>query len=87
MRFKRCACGPWWVPKFIRAAMSTQFNEECIQHDLDYTEKKIPQDQADTKFLIACIKRARGRWLVELWAVTYYILVRAGGKFSWEKDK
>lgn len=84
---KKYYCGPYWVPKWGQKILSSQFNASCKIHDMDYESKEFTQQEADIRFLNNCIKQARGRFLVEVWACVYFILIRIGGKLSWDKDK
>lgn len=83
---KKYYCGPYWVPAWGQKLLSTWFNASCKIHDMDYESKKYSQQEADIRFLSNCIKQAEGKFFREVCACIFFILIRIGGKLSWDKD-
>lgn len=85
---RKVACGPWWMPKFIRRFLSSRFNSSCIIHDRDYETKKYTQKEADKRFLKHMLKQSEGKFfLTKVLAYSFYFAVRVGGRFSYGKKK
>jgi len=78
-------CGPFWMPEFVQRLLSCPFNTACELHDMMYKSKYVSQQEADIIFLEECLKIARGRFFLEVYACVLFILVRIGGKISWDK--
>lgn len=87
MKQPKYYCGPYWLPAFIQKLLSCPFNEACKDHDLHFEEKLMTRQDADIQFLKDCLLIARGRFLLEVYACVLFLLVRIGGKFSWDKEK
>ena len=80
-------CGPWWMPRWLRRILSFKFNASCKVHDLDYASREFSRIEADDRFLLHMIRQAKSSLFWEIYAMSYYILVRILGKLSWDKDQ
>ena len=56
-------------------------------HDLDYANKELSRKVSDKKFLNNCLRQAHKSLLWKAVACVYYVLVRVGGRISFNKVK
>lgn len=80
-------CGPYWMPRWFRRMLSNKFNASCKIHDMDYNSKKYSRDEADARFQDHMNKQSKHSLKWRFTAFVYYVLVRLGGKLSWDKAK
>ena len=84
------ACGPAWMPRWLRQKLFGWFFEaSCIKHDDGYREggSELRRLECDWKFLKAMLRdTVRGNRaqmpIKAVVAVSFFIAVRIGGPFS-----
>lgn len=76
---KKYYCGPSNIPNWMRKWASGEFNDACKIHDMDYTTKRVTQDQADATFLRNMLDKAGDSWWSIRKAYLMYKLVRIFG--------
>ena len=80
-------CGPYWFPEWARKLLSCPFNRACELHDMMYASKYVSRQDADIIFLEEMLRISKGRFLHEVYACVLFIMVRIGGKLSWDQGK
>lgn len=78
-------CGPYWMPSFLRRAVSSKFNASCKIHDMDYESKKYSRSEADKRFRDHALRQAGNSAFWKTVARVFYGLVRVGGRISYGK--
>jgi len=78
-------CGPYWMPSFLRKAVSSKFNASCKIHDMDYASRQYSRSEADKRFREHSLRQAGSHKGWRILARIFYLLVRIGGRISYGK--
>lgn len=85
MQERKDYCGPYWMPSFLRRAISSKFNASCKIHDMDYMSKKYSRSEADLRFRDHVLRQAGNSRFWRVIGRIFYGMVRIGGRFSYGK--